>query len=93
MTVGDDDPDPNLIALLAMLWQRSTGPRAAALAALGKQCGLPMSSVRRHLLALEDAGLARTEVEPGGRATACLTPEGEQLCRELFGALPDNPGP
>jgi DNA-binding MarR family transcriptional regulator len=92
--VSPDELDPTVAALLAELWRHAAERRgrAAALAALSKRSGVPMSSLRRSLLALEDAGLASSSIEPGGRASAGLTPQGEQLCQALFGTAPDEPG-
>jgi hypothetical protein len=85
----DDDGsslDPEVVALLLKLWtagEESPGKRWS-LARLGKQAGLPMSTLRRHLVVLEDAGIVQTELRDDGTGNAWLTPSGTGLCRSLF---------
>ncbi len=53
------DIDPALVAVLTQLWRarREAPERAWSLAKLAKQSDLPMSTLRRQLTGLSDAGL------------------------------------
>jgi DNA-binding IclR family transcriptional regulator len=72
----NDEVDPMLVAILMQLWraEQETPGRDWSLAKLSKQAGVPMSTLRRHLTALAD----------GGIATARLTDAGRSLCADLF---------
>ncbi|SAK61812.1 putative DNA-binding protein [Caballeronia temeraria] len=82
-----DDIDPALVAVLTQLWRArtETPERAWSLAKLAKQSGLPMSTLRRQLTGIEDAGLVEVRVGEDGAGSAWLTEEGAALCRGVFG--------
>jgi DNA-binding transcriptional ArsR family regulator len=78
--------DPEVVVVLLKLWtasEESPGKRWS-LAKLGKQAGLPMSTLRRHLVVLEDAGIVQTDLREDGTGNAWLTPTGSGLCQTLF---------
>jgi DNA-binding transcriptional ArsR family regulator len=86
---GPDDQaiDPLLIALLQALHDGGRGahePTAGlSFARLAKRLGIRQSTLRRNLSLLEEAGLARIELEETGGGRAMLTPEGVALCTVL----------
>jgi len=83
-----DEPDPAVAAALLGLWRAAceADGRPWSLARLGKQAGLPMSTLRRVLAQLEAAGLACVSLQDDGRGTAALSESGRELAREIFGA-------
>jgi DNA-binding IclR family transcriptional regulator len=83
----NDAIDPALVAVLTQLWRakQETPERAWSLAKLSKQSDLPMSTLRRQLTGLSDAGLAEMEIGEEGAGRAWLTSEGVTLCAALFG--------
>jgi DNA-binding IclR family transcriptional regulator len=82
----DDEIDPALLAVLAQLWRaaREAPECGWSLAKLSKQSGVPMSSLRRHLTSLDDAGLAHTRSPDSGTPGAALSEAGRELCAQLF---------
>lgn len=86
---GPDDQaiDPLLIALLQALHARGSGahePTASlSFARLAKRLEIRQSTLRRNLSLLEEAGLARIELEETGGGRAMLTTEGAALCAAL----------
>ncbi len=83
---GEPMLDPEFVAVLEKLWVASeTSPdRPWSLAKLCKQSGLAMSTLRRHLVVLEDAGIAQADVLEDGTGKAWLTPAGIDLCKTLL---------
>jgi DNA-binding MarR family transcriptional regulator len=83
----NDTIDPALVAVLTQLWRakQDTPGRAWSLAKLSKQSDLPMSTLRRQLTGLSDAGLAEVQIDEEGVGSAWLTSEGVTLCAALFG--------
>ncbi|BAN25680.1 winged helix-turn-helix domain-containing protein [Caballeronia insecticola] len=83
-----DDIDPALVAVLAQLWRArgETPGRAWSLAKLAKQADLPMSTLRRQLTGLEDAGLVEVQISEEGTGSAWLTEQGVTLCEAVFGS-------
>lgn len=82
----DDDIDPALIAVLEQLWRahQDASGRSWSLAKLAKQSDLAMSTLRRLLTGLSDAGLVNVALADTGAGTACLTDDGVTFCREVF---------
>lgn len=82
-----DEIDPALVAVLAQLWRarQETPARAWSLAKLAKQAELPMSTLRRELTRLEDAGLVDVAMNEAGTGSARLSAEGATLCAAWFG--------
>ena len=82
-TTPGADPDEQigrLLETLAAAASEDGGTRAdLSLARLSKRSGLPMSTLRRFLIALEDAGLVRFTLGEDGRGTAGLTAQGRAL--------------
>jgi len=83
-TPQEDELHPDVLAVLAALWRQYREGAPRSLAALSKGAGLPMSSLRRLLGALQAAGLITPA--PDARATGAvqLSEEGAALCRTLF---------
>ncbi|MDR5838957.1 helix-turn-helix domain-containing protein [Caballeronia sp. LZ034LL] len=83
-----DDIDPALVAVLEQLWRAREGSpqRAWSLAKLAKQSGLPMSTLRRQLTGLEEAGLVQVTINEDGTGSAWLSEQGATLCQAVFGA-------
>ena len=72
-------PD-ELVRILDVLfdaYQESQAP--LSLARLSKRSELRMSTLRRFLTALEDAGIVTVELRDDGTGSACLTTAGLQL--------------
>ncbi len=57
--------------------------KGLSLARLSKRCALPMSSLRRLLTGLEDAGLVGVTLTEDGRGSAVLTQAGRTLAASL----------
>jgi DNA-binding MarR family transcriptional regulator len=84
----NDAIDPVLVAVLTQLWRakQETPERAWSLAKLSKQADLPMSTLRRQLTGLSDAGLVEVKMDEEGAGSAWLSAEGVTLCAAVFGA-------
>jgi DNA-binding transcriptional ArsR family regulator len=82
------DLDPAVAAALAQLAaaDRETPSLACSLARLSKRAELAMSTLRRALTALQDAGLVELRGLDGERPTAALTAAGRAFCAAVFGA-------
>lgn len=87
---GADELTLRLGALLTVLLDASTAP-GLSLARISKRAGLPMSSLRRLLTALEDSGLVIVAVSEDGRGKAMLTEQGQALAASL--EAPSGTGP
>ena len=85
-----DEPDPAIAAILLNLWiaAHEAPPAPWSLARLAKRSEVAMSTLRRDLTGLEDAGLAHVFADDKGRDCAALTEAGLALCREAFGEAP-----
>jgi DNA-binding MarR family transcriptional regulator len=83
--------DPVLAAILWTLWAfaHEAAPANASLARLAKQSDLAMSSLRRGISALEEAGLVTLRVDEKARECALLTDAGRAFCEEVFPQAPD----
>jgi DNA-binding MarR family transcriptional regulator len=83
----NDEFDPMIAVVLELLWraQSESPDKPWVLAKLSKQAGLPMSSLRRTLTQLKDAGLVEFTIDEAGRGTAALTQQGGELCKTLSG--------
>ncbi|WP_277183736.1 helix-turn-helix domain-containing protein [Caballeronia sp. BR00000012568055] len=83
----NDGIDPALVAVLTQLWRaKSEAPdRTWSLAKIAKQADLPMSTLRRQLAGLSDAGLVEMQMSEEGTGSAWLTDEGVTLCMAVFG--------
>ena len=84
--------DPVLAAILWTLWAfaREASPGHSSLARLAKRSDLAMSSLRRGISALEEAGLVAPFVDEKSRECVLLTDAGRALCEEVFsGDAPD----
>jgi DNA-binding MarR family transcriptional regulator len=83
----NDAIDPVLVAVLTQLWRakQETPDRAWSLAKLSKQADLPMSTLRRQLTGLSDAGLVEVKMDEEGAGSAWLSAEGVTLCAAVFG--------
>jgi DNA-binding IclR family transcriptional regulator len=79
---GDEQTAEQLSRLLFVLSGAPAG-ESLSLARISKRAGLPMSTLRRLLTALADAGLLTFRLdEATGRGSACLTPAGHNLLAE-----------
>jgi len=83
-----EDLDPAIAGLLVQLHAaaREVPPVPWSLARLSKRADLAMSSLRRALAALEEAGLVEVSDDGQGRAMAVLTAQGSEFCAMIFRA-------
>jgi DNA-binding MarR family transcriptional regulator len=83
----NDAIDPAMVAVLTQLWRakQESPERAWSLAKLAKQADLPMSTLKRQLTSLSDAGLVETKDDEEGTGSAWLSEGGETLCAAVFG--------
>lgn len=81
--------NPSLILLLRLLRQQGQARWSAPY--LSRRADLPMSTLRRSLVALEDAGLVTQQPPDAPHWHAELTPRGAELLEALQGlaGLPD----
>ncbi|WP_231755411.1 helix-turn-helix domain-containing protein [Bordetella sp. N] len=82
-----DNLDPALAALLQAFWdthQEAPGKRLS-LARLSKRADLPMSTLRRMLTELEDAGLLTVATDEDGTGSVVPSPELLGLIEDVFG--------
>ncbi|OZI30134.1 hypothetical protein CAL29_18915 [Bordetella genomosp. 10] len=84
---ASDDLDPALAAVLQAFHDtlRETPGKRLSLARLSKRAGLPMSTLRRLLTQLEDAGLAIVTMDENGAGSVAPTPELLGLIDDLLG--------
>ena len=83
-----NDIDPAITTVMKLLWlahQEATG-KHWSLAKVAKQSGFAMSTLKRLLTRLSDAGLVETETTESGAGTVCLTNTGISFCDALFNA-------
>jgi hypothetical protein len=82
--------DPVLATILWTLWTftHEAAPANASLARVAKQSELAMSSLRRGISALEEAGLVTLIVDEKARECALVRDAGRALCEEVFPATP-----
>ncbi|KNH03716.1 Transcriptional regulator [Candidatus Burkholderia brachyanthoides] len=85
----NDAIDPAVVAVLTQLWRakREAPERAWSLAKLAK-ADLPMSTLKRQLTSLSEAGLVQTQESEDGTGSAWLSEGGETLCSAVFGEGP-----
>lgn len=83
-TPADDDQEANAQLVLMLTTLRAAGPEGLSLARISKRCQLPMSTLRRLLSGLEEAGIVTYTVNEEGRGNAALTEEGKGLA-DAFG--------
>ncbi len=86
-TPSADDLDPAVAGLLFQLHAAFCEEPGApwSLARLSKRSELAMSTLRRALSSLNEAGLVEVrEDEDNGRAMAMLTGEGVEFCAAIF---------
>lgn len=94
---GGDVADQTTVQLGRLL-SALADPVAAkglSLARISKRCALPMSTLRRLLTGLEDAGLVGVTLTEDGRGAAVLTQAGSTLAASLTvesAASPEMPG-
>ncbi|RXN92906.1 helix-turn-helix domain-containing protein [Achromobacter aloeverae] len=84
---GADHVDPILAAVLQAFWdtrQEAPGKRLS-LARLSKRAALPMSTLRRTLAQLEDAGLVTVAIDEDGAGSVVPAPELLGLIEDLLG--------
>ena len=86
-----DGIDPTVAAVLASLWHaaQSSPPEQGPLARISKHTGLAMSTLKRTLAMLEDAGLVQVLEDDRGRTLAQLTAHGLGVCAEVFASAGD----
>jgi DNA-binding IclR family transcriptional regulator len=79
--MGEDNQfPPELLRILDSLYQEYQKSQAPlSLARLCKRCDLRMSTLRRFLTALEEAGIVVVVLNDDGTGTAVLTAAGLQL--------------
>jgi len=85
----DNDQEANAQLVLMLTTLRAAGAEGLSLARLSKRCQLPMSTLRRLLSALEEAGILTFAVNETGRGDAALTEEGKGLADALASPLPN----
>lgn len=81
-----DDAEAQLGRLLNTLADPSVTD-GLSLARISKRAGLPMSTLRRILTALEDAGIVSVTLSEDGRGSAALTEQGRGLAASLQGGV------
>lgn len=84
--MADSPVDPVVATILWTLWAfaHEAAPENASLARLAKRSDLAMSSLRRGLSALEEAGWVTLRVDEKSRECAVLTDAGRAFCAEVF---------
>ena len=89
----NDSINPALSAILTQLWLAHQTARDStwSLAKLAKQTHLAMSSLRRQLTVLSDAGLVCLTLTDLGTGSVRLSDDGVSLCRAMY--QPDNKKP
>lgn len=83
---GADAMLAELTAVLEPLWRIVTARpgQPCSLARLGKQARFAMSTLRRQLTVLTDAGLVTVAMREDGSGDVALTAAGAELCASLF---------
>ena len=80
-------PQEDIACILAALYQGGVSARPSlSLAALSKRIDMRMSTLMRYLTGLQEEGWVAVNTEAGGAKHARLTPVGEKMCEEWWGA-------
>jgi DNA-binding IclR family transcriptional regulator len=80
-------PQEDIACILAALYQGGIAARPSlSLAALSKRIDMRMSTLMRYLTSLQEEGWVAVSSEAGGSKNARLTPVGEKMCEEWWGA-------
>ncbi len=84
---GQAGVDPMFAALLQAFWDIHRDPpgKRLSLARLSKRAELPMSTLRRMLTQLEDAGLVAVAIDEDGTGSVLPAPELLSLIEDLLG--------
>ena len=80
-------PQEDIACILAALYQGGLSARPSlSLAALSKRIDMRMSTLMRYLTSLQEEGWVSVSGEQSTSRQARLTPVGEKMCEEWWGA-------
>jgi DNA-binding IclR family transcriptional regulator len=80
-------PQADIACILAALYQGGEAARPSlSLAALSKRIDMRMSTLQRYLTTLQEEGWVALSGELSTSRQARLTPVGEKMCEEWWGA-------